>query len=153
MYFRSEIACFTACVLAAPMAHADIISASCYRDIPAQTWPYPVAAEQESMRLDIDTTKLTATTDSATKPSDSDTFVNGRASRETGGALNPDYWLDRTDFVAVSDRYIWFGYDAKDSKDASWTFKYRLDLQTGFLAIADIGANYQCEKAAQNVFK
>jgi hypothetical protein len=147
------MACFAACVLVAPMAHADIISASCYRDIPAQTWPYPVAAERRSLRLDIDTTKLTATTDSATTPGDSDTFVNGRSSRETGEAINPDYWQDRTDFVVVSDRYIWFGYDAKDSTGTSETFKYRLDLQAGFLTVADIGVNYQCEKAAQNVFK
>ena len=153
MNSRIGMACFAACVLAAPMANADIISASCYRDIPAQTWPYPVAAERRSLRLDIDTTKLTATTDSATTPGDSDTFVNGRSSRETSDFVGPDYWMDRTDFVVVSDRYVWFGYDSKDSKGESLNFKYRLDLQTGFLTVADIGVNYQCEKAAQNVFK
>jgi hypothetical protein len=141
-------------ISASTIAQADIISANCHYDIPAQTWPYLQAGQRRSERVDIDTTKLTVTIDSATTPADSDTFANGRSTRQPAasfeGGLLGGAW-NKTEFVVVSDRYIWFGYDAKGDNGNSTSVKYRLDLQTGYMAIG--GDNLQCEKAEQNVFR
>jgi hypothetical protein len=100
------MACFAACVSAASVAHAEIISANCefHQRSTVDYWGTVSNGFDEYLRLDIDTTKLTAKTNITGGDEESDDWTNGRKLTWNNG-------MQGTDFVVASDTIIWFGRD------------------------------------------